>query len=455
MYFLILVGINLYAYTKKQDGSFVGERSLSFWVTAIAAHASDMSTWLFMGFPAAVYTLGLHQCWAAVGLVVFMFLNWQFVAPKIRFYSEKYQTFTLSGLLHNHFSGENNHIKWLCAVISLGFFSIYVAAGFIGIGTLLERLFHVPYSTSVLLTIGAVCLYMFFGGYLGIAYADFFQGMFLLVVILVVPFMLWTSMPEVAMQQTVAADKLTWLHPTEGWLQAVLLACGWGLGYFGQPHILTKFMGIANQEDLPKSKWLGCSWQTLSLLAALAIGVLSWKVYPGLTENEPELIFMMMTQELFFPFLAGLILCALLAATLSTIDSQILVIVGVIIEDIMGGRFKSKISADWGGRLCVVLTCVCSYFIALSKPMGIFKLVEYAWSGLGAAFGPIMLFALGKNYKSWQISVAMVLGALGSALWPLWMSGSSYPPLLVGFLLNSGFLLVCAFFSGTKNSAAT
>ncbi len=253
----------------------MGGRSLNFWLTALSAHASDMSSWLFLAYPALIYTKGLEGIWTAFGLVLCMFLNWQWVAPKIRAVTEKLQCVTLSSYFQERFEDHSGSLRLFSACASFLFYSIYIAAGFVGLGLLSESLFGIDYTVGI--TVGAVIvtLYVFLGGYTTVAWIDLFQGMFLLAVILVMPTLLWWKLDVVDTVLTAFAKRGLSLSPlphlsfTSLWA-AFALTFGWGLGYFGQPHIVTKFMGIADARDLKKSQYLGISWQMLALGGASA-----------------------------------------------------------------------------------------------------------------------------------------------------------------------------------------
>ena len=252
-YFLILILIGLTAYKKqaRSSGSITSSRSLGCWVTAISAHASDMSSWLFMGLPAVVFLTGVFQFWAAVGLTLFMFLNWQFIAKKLRTETEKYQCFSLSGYFGFRFHTPTGALHWISSIMALVFFTFYVAAGFVGMGLLFETVFQIPYHIGICIGISVVVIYTFVGGYVAVAWTDFFQGLFLLVIILVVPFLALEHVGGIS--KVIAAINIKQLSlqliPTYSFntfFKITLLIAGWGLGYFGQPHILSKFMGICH-----------------------------------------------------------------------------------------------------------------------------------------------------------------------------------------------------------------
>ncbi|MFT4553193.1 MAG: SSS family solute:Na+ symporter [Chlamydiales bacterium] len=426
-YFSIIAAICCYSYKQNDTVSdfALGNRSANYWVTAISAHASDMSSWLFMGLPAAILVGGGYKCWAAFGLAFFMFLNWHFVAPRIRVLSESTNSLTLPSLFESHLDDKSGTLRVLSALLSLFFFAFYISSGMVGMGFLFESVFHVNYHLGISVAILMIMIYTFMGGYTTIVITDFFQGLFLLFAIILVPSVAFTridgigSIIEAAKVQGIVLSPLpemTW----EGILQVLLISVGWGLGYFGQPHILNKFMGIENPDEIHKSKYVGMVWHILSLSAATIIGYIGIAYFQNGLENN-ELIFVEMVQDIFPPLLAGFILCAILAATISTIDSQILVLSSVIEEDIYKKSLRKNASEKElliVSRISVVLICVLSFCIAYNKSQTVFELVQYAWSGLGSSFGPIVLLTLYYPKLSKEGAIfGLVLGGFTSAFW--------------------------------------
>ena len=280
-YFGVLLGIGFFAHKRSQtESDFVlGDRSVNFWLTALSAHASDMSAWLFMSFPAAMYIGGVSSAWIGLGLVIGMFLNWQFIAEKLRTGTEASNSFTLSTFFEKRFGDDSGILRLLTAIMTLVFLTIYLAAGLIAMGFLFESLFGINYLLGICIATTAVIAYTLFGGFVTVATVDFFQGIFLLFVIAIVPMIALYSIGGVddVYAALVRNGRSVSLLPDESWLSfitALLLSFGWGLGYVGQPHIITKFMGIDQSSELRKSKYLGMSWQILALGAATAIGLI-------------------------------------------------------------------------------------------------------------------------------------------------------------------------------------
>src|SRR5579872_7255825 len=402
-YFVALIAIAFFSYQKqKNDTDFIiGNRSLNFWLTALSAHASDMSSWLFLAYPALIFTTGLFSAWAAIGLTVFMFLNWQFVAPRIRTVTEQLGSLTLSSYFEARFGDASGSIGLVSAFMSVLFFIFYISSGLLGLGILVESLFNLSYYVGISIGLLIVVIYVFMGGYRTVAWIDLFQGFFLLGVIVFIPlFLIVQAGGMQPIMQAVAAKNLsTHLIPdfsAKTWTQIFMTSVGWGLGYFGQPHILTKFMGIRRVSDMAKAKYLGISWQAIALTAATLVGLIGIYHFPqGLA--DPEYTILDIVKTTLAPFFAGLVLCAILAATTNVMAAQILVVASNFSEDFYKRLFRKHASPTemlWVSRFSVVLIALIGFSIAYFKISSIYKLVLYSWSGLGASFGPLILLSL-------------------------------------------------------------
>jgi len=447
-YFAVLILVATLSYRKqKSDQDFLlGNRSLNFWLTALSAHASDMSSWLFLGYPALIFTTGLFSAWAAVGLTLFMFLNWQFVAPKIRIASEQLQSLTLSGYFESRFSDTSGRIRLVSAVMSVLFFTFYISSGIVGLGILVESLFNLNYTVGILMGLFIVVAYVFMGGYRTIAWIDLFQGFFLLGVIVFIPVYLLLQFGGITpvMDAVKAKHLSSSLFPdfSVGTFWGIFMtAAGWGLGYFGQPHILTKFMGIRRVEDMNKAKYVGISWQSIALAAATLVGLLGIFVFPeGL--KDPEQVILNIVKSNLSPFFAGLVLCAILAATTNVMAAQILVVASNLSEDFYKRLFRKTATAQElliVSRASVVLIAFVGFVIAFFKISSIYKLVLYSWSGLGASFGPLLLLSLYlKSINKYGAFAGILVGGLTAAIWPYFDSHYSLgvPSLVAGFALS-------------------
>lgn len=444
VYFLILLTIGYYSYRKNMsvDDFIIGNRSMNYWLTALSAHASDMSSWLFLAYPAAIFTQGLLGAWTAIGLIVCMFLNWQWIAPKIRVATEQYNSLTFSSFFESRFGDTSGLIRFFSALILIVFYTIYISAALTGMGDLLTSLFNLHYGIAILIGIVIVVPYVFVGGYKTLAWIDLFQGFFLLGVIIFVPLYLLGGVGGFyGISKTFGmhhlAKSLVPDFSSHTLISIISMGLGWGLGYFGQPHIVTKFMGIKNVSEIHKSKWLGMSWMTLSLAAATLVGAVGVSFFNGFLAN-PEEVFIKMVKASFNPFIVGFILCAVMAATINAMSSQVLVLTSSLTEDFYKRAFRPHASSKellLISRLGVVMVGAIAFFIAFRKTSTIYTLVNYAWSGIGSSFGPLVILALYSNrvnkYGAWA---GILGGGITAGIWPLFNTPIS--PMVPGFLAS-------------------
>lgn len=444
-YLSVLILIAIFSYRKNQSSSdfIIGGRKMNFWLTALAAHASDMSSWIFMGYPVLIYKNGISNIFIAIGLIIFMFLNWKLVSAKLRRETEKYQAMTFSSYFESRFQDTSGLIRLLSALMCFVFYSIYISAGFYGLGLLLESLFQIPYAIGVSLGCAIVIPYLFVGGYITLAWTDFFQGMFLLLVILFVPVFATEKIGgfQELITQLSSIDFFSNLIPSHslyGLMMVIFTMISWGLGYFGQPHIVTKFMGIENPDDTRKSKWVGMSWQTITLAASTLIGMVAIPYFQNV-DFDSQLIFVNMVKDLFSPFVSALILCAILGTTITLADSQILVLASSLTEDFYKRILRKSASSKellLVSRLSILFIGLFSYFVALQKFSTIFNLVEFAWFGLGSSFGPLILFSLySKTVNKYGAVAGIVSGGSLSILMPFVneLAGITISPMIPAF----------------------
>lgn len=464
LYLTILITIGFASKKRHQtSGDFIlGSRKMNFWLTALAAHASDMSSWIFMAYPAVIYALGLSQAWAAIGLTLFMFLNWQFVAPRLRVMTESYESLTLSSFFESRFSDTTGLIRIATVIASLIFYTIYISSGLVALGLLIETLFGFSYIVGISIGIFVIIPYLFIGGYITLAWTDFFQGLFLMSVIVFVPLYALTHSGglNVIAQAMKSSSSLSSFLPENswsGWISILFITCGWGLGYFGQPHIITKFMGISDVTEIPKSKWVGISWQIISLSAATLVGIVGVVFYQNSGLDNQQLIFIEMALRLFPPFIATFILCAILGATITCMDSQILVLASNLTEDFYKRIIRKSASSKellLISRLSIILIALISYAIACTTTSSIFSLVSYAWFGLGAAFGPLVLFSLySKRANRAGAWGGLISGTLIALTWPLInrLFSIEIPSLIPGFLISSFTIWALSSITQYKN----
>jgi SSS family solute:Na+ symporter len=427
IYFGLLLAVGIIFHRKQKTSSdyIMGNRSLSFWLVALSAHASDMSAWLFMAFPMSIFVLGVSRIWIALGLLVGMFLNWQFVAPRLRSMTEEYNCYTLSSFFEKRFKDTSGVIRVISALVMVVFLTHYLSAGLIAMGNLFESLFGLDYLIGNSIAMFVVVIYTFIGGFTTVAWTDLFQAIFLLGMILLVPFMAyskldgWHQITDAAQKQGISLSLAPASNFTD-FFTIISLALGWGLGYFGMPHIITKFMGIKHVSEMHKSKWLGMSWQLIALAAAAFVGVVAIAYFPNGLE-KPEMVFIEMVKDLFHPFIGGIILCAIFAANLSTMDSQILVCGSMIGEDLyvpLHRKPPSDRKVLWFSKLSVVLVSVIALLLSINRSATVLDTVLYSWSGLGSAFGPLVLMSLySTSVNRYGAMAGIIVGTLVSMTW--------------------------------------
>lgn len=445
-YFAVILLIAFLSYRKQQSDSdfIIGNRSLNFWLTALSAHASDMSSWLFLAYPAEIFSQGVFYAWAAIGLTGFMFLNWQFIAPRIRTVTEQLGSLTLNSYFETRFGDKSGAIRVVSAIMAILFYTFYITSGLYALGILVESLFGLSYFLGISFGLCIVVIYVFMGGYKTVAWIDLFQGFFLLGVIVFIPLFLLIKfggpapiLDAVALKG-ISTSLFPNFEPKTLW-QILMITAGWGLGYFGQPHIITKFMGISRVSDMHKAKWLGISWQTIALLSATWIGLIGVYMFPsGLQESQEVILDIVKTT--FAPFFAGLVLCAILAATTNVMAAQILVVASNLAEDLYKRVFRKEASPF--ELLCVtrgsvVFIAFVGFIIAVFKITTIFQLVLYAWSGLGASFGPLLLLSLYmKNINRYGAFAGILVGGLTAAVWPLFHDPLGIGSMVAGFSIS-------------------
>ncbi len=434
VYLTIVLAIGLVAAraaaskNKHSPDFLLGGRSTHWFLTALSAHAADMSDWLFMGLPAAIYLQGGYQIWIPIGLLVGMFCVWHFIAKRLRISSAYYRGVTLASYFQERFNDRSGIIIVICALISCFFFSIYLSVGLKGIGYVLKSAFNLDYHLGTLFAVLVVLTYTVLGGFISVAWIDLFQGIFLLIMLMIVPIVGFFSVGGFsaifnAAQQKAISLSLIPDFSLHTMLSILLNPFAWCLGYFGMPHVLTKFMGTENAEDLHKAKYVGITWQLLATSAAVGVGLVGIAYFMQGVPGKPEFIFIEMTKQLFNPWFAGIVLCAILAATISTVDSQLLVLASIIAHDFYKNIFCKRATQKqvmWVYRASLIVTACIGYAIAWDEHSTIMSLVKYAWSGLGASFGPLMILSLYSTSINKYGAIAGILaGAFVAATWDL------------------------------------
>ncbi len=463
IYFAILLTIGIVSRRRmKNDADFVmGNRSVNFWLTALSAHSSDMSAWLFMGFPGIVFLRGMPEAWIAIGLVLGMFANWKLVAPRLRRMTESYDSYTLSTFFERRFHDHSGIIRILTGLLALLFLTAYLTALVIAMGKVVNSLFPISYQMSILITMPILIFYVCIGGFITVAWMDCFQAIFLICVVLIVPFVAYNAIGgEAAIANAAAAKNISISLFHQDWtlmLPSLLFGLGWGLGYFGQPHIITKFMGVSSPNLLKKSMILGMSWQIVALSAAVFIGLIGIAYFPDGLYNH-EMVFVEMVKLLFNPFVASFLLCAVIAANMSTMDSMVLVAGSIFSEDILRKITKHPLGSKallTMARVGVILIPLIAMTIAMFYEHGlILDIVGYAWAGLGATFGPIVLAALySKSVNKYGVISGVAVGGTVAATWPLYglyLIPIPLLPIIPGFIASAVVMYIVSFLTRSK-----
>ena len=462
LYFVLMLGIGVFFFfTSKAAGDkdyFLGGRKMGPWVTAMSAQASDMSAWLLMGLPGSIIAFGLGQAWIGIGLAIGTALNWIIVAKRLRKFSKASgDAITLPQYLTNRFLAKSSALKIICAVVFLVSFTIYVASAFSAGAKVFTQLFPTLESGTAMIIFAAIILvYTFLGGYKAVCWTDFFQGLLMLIAVLAVPIIMVTlgNTDSSLLNQAVYAADGTVYTFTANLFSAppkeIISGLAWGLGYFGMPHILVRFMGIEKPSMVKKSSIVAIVWVVLSLGAVIAIAYFGRMfLIEGapfaeelLSSGQQEMIFVKLTRELFPSFIAGILLAAIIAASMSTADSQLLVASSSFTSDIYKPIIRKNASDKeilWVGRIVVVIVSVVAYFIASSKGEGaqaIMDLVSNAWALFGAAFGPVILLSLFWKRFTYKGAVAgLVSGAIVDILWLAYLSSTGIYEIIPGFIV--------------------
>ncbi len=440
LYFLVMLGIGLYAYRKSTSdvsGFMLGGRSLGPGVTALSAGASDMSGWMLMGVPGAMFLSGLSSAWISFGLVIGAFLNYIIVAPRLRTYTELAKdSITLPDFFENRFADSSRALRITSSVVIILFFTLYTSSGIVAGGKLFESSFGLSYEIGLYITAGVVVLYTLFGGFLAVSLTDFVQGCIMFVALVLVPIVAINDVGGTsAMLNTIEQINPEFLDLFSGGsVIAIFSALAWGLGYFGQPHIIVRFMAIRSVDDIPKARLIGMTWMIVALFGAMATGFagVAYVAKTGMAIDDAETIFILLGQILFHPLIAGFLLAAILAAIMSTISSQLLVTSSSLTGDFYQAFLNKDASEKqlvFVGRVSVALVALVAVFLAYDRESSILTLVSNAWAGFGAAFGPLVILSLyWKKMTRHGALAGMVTGALTVLVWiyaPITIGGES------------------------------
>jgi sodium/proline symporter len=447
IYFAAMIAIGLYANsrTKNLDDYMLGGRNLKPGVAALSAGASDMSGWLLLGLPGAVFLSGLVEAWIAVGLVIGAWVNWKFIAPRLRSYTEvSHNSITIPSFLDNRLKGGTRLLRIASGLIILVFFTFYVSSGMVAGGLFFQSSFGSTYHAGLLLVVGVTIAYTLFGGFLGATYTDVAQGLLMFVALVMVPVVGIINVGGFGqMAESIRAVQPDALSMVSGATAiGVVSALAWGLGYFGQPHIIVRFMAMRSPSDAKTGRRIGMAWMVLSVIGAIAtalVGVAYYGNRPDESPTDPESVFLDLAQLFFHPLVAGFVLAAVLAAIMSTVSSQLIVSSSALVEDLYKLTVKQSPSERkqvWMGRAGVAAVALVAVFLAWEQNNTILGLVAFAWAGFGASFGPIVILSLfWRRLTDLGAITGMVLGAVTVFVWTVTPWADLYE-IIPGFIVS-------------------
>ena len=443
IYLAFMIGIGLYFFLRSKNAGekeyFLGGRQMGPWVSALSAGASDMSAWVLMGLPTAIYALGLGQVWISVGLAIGYALSWIFEAPRLRSFSiVSGDAITIPQYLTRRFRSKSYALQVVCAVIFLVAYTVYAASSIKAAGTLFHTVIGIDETVAMYLAAVIIIAYTFLGGFSAVCWTDFFQGMLMLAALLIAP--IFASTMITGGNSEIVAQTPNFFNPLTSW-QDIVSGLGWGLGYFGMPHIIIRFMSVESQKSLKKSAVIGISWTTLILVFAALVGIFGRQLL-GYDQEiyDKNLVFITMVRRIFPGVVSGILLSAILAASMSTADSQLLAAASAFSSDVYKPIVRGNKASDremlWTGRMVVLIIAVIALVIATNPAAGtIMSLVSNAWGVFGAAFGPVILLSLyWKRFNFHGALVGIVVGAAVDILWLAFLSGTGVYEIIPGFL---------------------
>ena len=442
LYFVFMIGIGLYFFFRSKDSGekdyFLGGRQMGAWVSALSAGASDMSAWVLMGLPASIYLYGMGQTWIAIGLGLGYATSWIFEAPRLRRFSiAANDSITIPQYLTNRFLSKSRALQMICAVIFIVAYTVYAASSIKACGTLFNTVMNIDATVAMYGAAAIIIVYTFLGGFSAVCWTDFFQGMLMLAALLIAPIFALFLVKDGSMTA----------HPLpEGFFsfatnwKEIVSGLGWGLGYFGMPHIIIRFMSLRSERELRKSSVIGISWTTIILIMS-AVSAVAGRLFLGEIDDSST-VFITMVRRIFPPLVSGLLLSAILAAAMSTADSQLLASASAFASDVYKPVFRKNASDRemlWAGRVVVIIISVVALLIASNPGSGtIMSLVENAWGLFGAAFGPTILLSLfWKRFNFKGAVTGIVVGAVVDVLWLIFLkSGSGIYEIIPGFFAS-------------------
>ncbi len=465
LYMILMVGIGVYFYFKTDNLSdyVLGGRGLGPGVTALSAGASDMSGWLLLGLPGMMYSQGLVGSWIAVGLILGAYLNWHYVAKPLRVYTHYLNdSITIPDYFSNRFEDKGNSLRLVTAIVILVFYTLYTSSGLVGGAKLFEATFGLEYIDALLIGSVIIVSYTFLGGYNAVSWTDFIQGILMMLALVVTPIVVIMDIGGISEALSIIEkakeSNLSIFHGSS--FVAIVSLLAWGLGYFGQPHILVRFMSIRHENEMQRAKQIGMTWMVISVLGSLSVGFFgfAYVLANGVSLDDSEKVFIVLSQLLFNPWISGFLLAAILAAIMSTIDSQLLVSSSVLTRDIYHAILKKDASDKelvWIGRLTVIIIALIALYISTDRNASVLQLVSYAWAGFGAAFGPLVILSLYHRGITKEGAIAgMITGALTVIIYKQ-LEGGVFDlyELLPGFVMSWIAIVIVSRFTTESENA--
>lgn len=446
-YVVVILAIAYYAtkLTSNLSDYVLAGRRLSGPITALSAGAADMSSWLLMALPGMVYVYGCSMLWMPVALSIGAYCNWTLVAKRLRIYTEVAKdSLTVPEFLSNRFHEKGNSLHIIASIVTVIFFTYYSVAGFVSGAILLQSSFDMSYEMALYITAAVIVIYTGLGGLLAVSWVDFFQGMLMFTALLVVPFGTYLQFSDVNVFDKIAQYSNTHLQVLDNvTILGMISMFAWGLGYFGQLHINTRFMAIRSAKEIPIARFICMNWMVLSLAGAIFTGLFGFAYYLENPLRIPDTVFIKLSQQLFNPWVAGILLSAVLSAIMSTVAAQLLMSSSILVEDFYSKMIRKNASNNeylMVSRLLLVVIAGVGVFISSDPNQTIFQSVGFAWSGLGASFGPILLFSLFWKRMTKQAAIAgIITGAAVVISWKYF--APEHPDLLSGFELLPAFVL--------------
>lgn len=454
--FMLVIGWFFYSRTNNLSDYILGGRGLNKWVTSLSAQASDMSGWLLLGLPGFAYVAGLNAMWIAIGLAVGTYFNWKFVARRLRDYTERSSdSLTLPDYFESRFRDRSKILRIVSALFILIFFLIYTSSGFVAGAKLFNTVFGLPYLWALSIGVFVIISYTFLGGFMAVSWTDFFQGSLMFIAIISVPLLsiemhggFTATIHSIKNTDPQLLNMFKELNGSTISIISVISLLAWGLGYFGQPHILARFMAIKSSDQIKGARKIAMVWVVISLFCSVIVGMIGIVFLDTpLTGADTETVFMILVNTVFHPLIAGVMLSAILAAIMSTADSQLLVTSSAITEDFYKVLFRRDASDKelvWIGRSSVILVALIGFFIAMDPTSSVLGLVAYAWGGFGATFGPIILLSLFWKRMTRNGALAgIIIGGLTVLIWKQ-LSGGLFEmyEIVPGFVLSTGAIIV-------------